>query len=358
MFLLTFTLYYASFYSSGSATPVNSLLNFTNLNATSLFPSNSDAPDLCPRTRLEITWSCIATVLASSWVSVHPNLPHPHTSKLKNMLRRLELMLWAILTPELIIYWAMRQWYGARQMERNFSCRFKIISVVEFWSDSCLIYLAYMSEMQAGSFQSTVISSDRQDEGLKDTQTSCVTPGAAETGHDHRSDIPRIKRNDFKWTRAHGFFLQMGGFVLHQNGKKHCVLSWDHLMAHYKAGEIDLSGVTEASINDHSKADGLAKGFALLQSCWFIIQCIARLASDEHHALTELELITAALAALSFVMYFLWWNKPFNAEIPIVIDLSSSQTGPSCDDTEHTYQLDNNRGEQFFIFANKVSLLI
>jgi len=114
--------------------------------------------------------------------------------------------------------------------------------------------------------------------------------------------------------------------MLHENGKEKRVLGWGVLMKHYKAGRIDLLDVTERRINDHSKADGFAKGLALLQTLWFIIQCVARLV-DPGLALTELELVTAALAVLSLLMYALWWNKPFNAEIPIVIVLSNSVMG-------------------------------
>jgi len=87
-------------------------------NPSSILIRDTSVADVCPRKRLEIIWSCIATILASSWVAVHPNLPHRDDSKLKKILRRVELMLWAIITPELIIYWAARQWYGARWMEK------------------------------------------------------------------------------------------------------------------------------------------------------------------------------------------------------------------------------------------------
>jgi len=60
-----------------------------------------------------IVWSCVITIFACSWVSVHPNIPARGESKLKRTIRRIELMFWAIVVPELIIYWAMRQWFGA-----------------------------------------------------------------------------------------------------------------------------------------------------------------------------------------------------------------------------------------------------
>jgi len=90
------------------------------INASSFLAGDTPTTNACPRQRLEIIWSCIATILASSWVAVHPNLPHPDDSEVKKILRRVELMFWAIITPELIIYWAARQWYGARWMEKYF----------------------------------------------------------------------------------------------------------------------------------------------------------------------------------------------------------------------------------------------
>jgi len=111
--------------------------------------------------------------------------------------------------------------------------------------------------------------------------------------------------------------------MINENGQEKRVLTLPNFAEYYSQGQIDLSGITEARINDHSKADGLAKGIALLQTLWFLVQCVARF-SDRHLILTELELVTAALAVLSLVMYALWWNKPFNAEVPIVLAISNT----------------------------------
>jgi len=128
----------------------------------------------------------------------------------------------------------------------------------------------------------------------------------------------------------------MGGFILHEDGYAPRVLGWLDFFKYYRKGRIDLSHVTEARINDHSKSDGFAKGLALLQMCWFIIQCVTRF-FEKGLVLTELELVAAALAVLSLVMYLLWWNKPFNAEIPIIITLypqtvrlNDSRNEPRC----------------------------
>ncbi|KAF9536000.1 hypothetical protein CPC08DRAFT_88580 [Agrocybe pediades] len=110
----------------------------------------------------------------------------------------------------------------------------------------------------------------------------------------------------------------MGGFILYEKDEPPRILKWRPLMQYYVKGRVDLSEITEAAIDDRSKADGFGKSIALIQTSWFIVQCIARF-SDKRLALTELELATAALAVLSLLMYCFWWNKPFNAEVPIVI---------------------------------------
>ena len=76
---------------------------------------------ICPadqRSIWDILWSCLATLFACSWVSVHPNIPGPDESWWIVSRRRLELMFWAIVSPELIIAWAFRQWSSARSLEK------------------------------------------------------------------------------------------------------------------------------------------------------------------------------------------------------------------------------------------------
>lgn len=66
----------------------------------------------------EIVWSCIVTVFACSWVSVHPNIPSPHDSDFVIFRRRIGLMFWAIIGPELLMIWAMRQWLQASNIAK------------------------------------------------------------------------------------------------------------------------------------------------------------------------------------------------------------------------------------------------
>ena len=72
---------------------------------------------------------------------------------------------------------------------------------------------------------------------------------------------------------------------------------------------------TKAEIEDKGKSDWLAKSLVLLQTSWFIMQCIAR--ARKHLPVTHLEIVTLAYAAMNFVIYIFWWNKPLNVNRPV-----------------------------------------
>jgi hypothetical protein len=106
----------------------------------------------------------------------------------------------------------------------------------------------------------------------------------------------------------------MGGFVLFDDNGPVRTLDPAELQSLAQNGEIDFPCITENDIRDKSKGDVLSKGLVVIQIGWFILQCIARWI--EHLPLTELELVTLAFAALNFVTYGLWWNKPLNVQCP------------------------------------------
>jgi hypothetical protein len=111
----------------------------------------------------------------------------------------------------------------------------------------------------------------------------------------------------------------MGGFILvdpdqkdaEPNGK---VLTFDYFK---ETPDIDIPVVTAADIEDRSKGDALSKIIAILQTTWFIVQCIAR--GQQQLALTELELVTLALASLNAVTFAIWWHKPLGVQEPVRI---------------------------------------
>jgi hypothetical protein len=118
----------------------------------------------------------------------------------------------------------------------------------------------------------------------------------------------------------------MGGFMLYQGKTPLQTLLPNgyncELKTNLKHGRILI---TEKQIEDRSKGDPLSKGFVLLQTSWFVLQCIAR--GVQHLPVTELELVTLAFAALNLVIYGLWWKKPLNVSCPLPVYTVVDTTG-------------------------------
>lgn len=71
---------------------------------------------------------------------------------------------------------------------------------------------------------------------------------------------------------------------------------------------------SEEAIADQGKADAFTKAIALVQTVWFVAQCIARRA--EALPITHLEIVTAAYTVVNVALYFFWWDKPLSATVP------------------------------------------
>ncbi|KDQ62100.1 hypothetical protein JAAARDRAFT_30002 [Jaapia argillacea MUCL 33604] len=206
-------------------------------------PRNSflDNPTDQSRTLWNIIWSCLITVFSCTWVAIHPNVPSPSNSAFRIGLRRVGIMLCALIAPELVIVWAARQWFVARRL-----------------------------------------ASDHQGHG---------------------------------WTQTHGFFALMGGFMLFSSDTNTPIrtLSPAELDELSREGEIDFPSadvLTKQEISDKSKGDILSKTLVVVQTTWFIVQCVAR--GIEGMRVTELELVALSFTFLNLATYALWWNKPLN----------------------------------------------
>jgi hypothetical protein len=83
------------------------------------------------RTLLSIIWSCITTVFLCTWVAVHPNVPEPvdirnmsfwHKRVHKTLCffkTKVVLFIFALLVPEYILAWAIRQHLMARKIVKK-----------------------------------------------------------------------------------------------------------------------------------------------------------------------------------------------------------------------------------------------
>ena len=255
MLLILAFLYILQRFTQSGAAPLS--INFARQTTIdSLLSRDCVCPDV--RSVWDIVWSCLVTIFACSWVSVHPNITGKNGPWRKKYLHRLELMAWAIIAPELLLNWAMRQWLGARRLAKKYKG-------------------AYITGYQFDVY---------------------IFTHGVEKG----------------WTKTHGYFIQMGGFMLYDTECKKPigVLYSERLEKLLEEEQIDMPTIDEEDIQDRSKGDGLTKALVIAQTTWFIMQCIAR--RVQGLVVTELELVTLAFATLNSVMYFLWWNKPLDVE--------------------------------------------
>ena len=76
-----------------------------------------------------IVWSCLVTIFSCTWVAIHPNAPSPKNSWIEICIwnplmsfaeHRLPLFVCAMLVPEYMLAWAIRQFFKAQEIaERN-----------------------------------------------------------------------------------------------------------------------------------------------------------------------------------------------------------------------------------------------
>ncbi|EAU87024.2 hypothetical protein CC1G_08495 [Coprinopsis cinerea okayama7 len=231
----------------------------------------------------DIIWTCLATIFACTWVAIHPNLRGYKATYWERFLQRIELMLWAIIIPEAITVWAFRQWIGARKI------------------------LADVRELKKKE------SLEEEDPGFGDGERA---PPA-------------------EWTMVHAQFFQMGGYIFKdETGFRY--IDWADLtreddtefVRHRTA--LLLRPDTKDEIADKSKSDGFAKVFVIIQTVWFLAQCVAR--AIQGLFVTELEVTTTAYIAVSLVFHFFWWHKPLDAECPIIVHVRLPQQDESSKD--------------------------
>ncbi|TFK32497.1 hypothetical protein BDQ12DRAFT_773129 [Crucibulum laeve] len=169
------------------------------------------------RSLLDIIWTCASTIFACTWLSVHPNIPGPDESWFAIARGRAKLMLYALLMPEVVICWAIRQRAASLVIANNFTILFNV-----------------------------------------------------------------------KWSIEHGFFAQMGGFMLCHEDKVVCALTPGGLEILLSRNLVDLPDITKEEIQDRSKG----------------------------------------LAMLNGAMFAAWWKKPLDVHCSVRIQLKRQNNTP------------------------------
>ncbi|KAG1872198.1 hypothetical protein F4604DRAFT_1768001 [Suillus subluteus] len=212
------------------------------------------------RTLWNIVSTCILTLLACIYSSLHLNVPSPNDTPVRILLRRFGIMGIALIAPDAVVGWAARQWFWTRhittQFEEHFSAR----------------HLQERCEEHDGN-QAPAEHTEGEPSGpMFLRQFHTLAEPFKEWFKAHYSEQP----GDYTWTQTHSFFALMGGFMLYVDGKPYRTLSPDQLLFMIRAGYIDAPALTARQIRDRSKGNAISKGLIIFQGAWFVLQLLSR----------------------------------------------------------------------------------
>ncbi|TFK59981.1 hypothetical protein BDN72DRAFT_905364 [Pluteus cervinus] len=226
-----------------------------------LLYSRSTGPCDCgpqDRSLVDIVRSCVLTIFACIYTALHPNIPDPEAKMWKKIGMRLKMSFYMLIAPEAVIWWAMRQWYGAREIARE-------------------------------------VNKAKPELKWTTTHGHFVQMGGLEGIY---SDGHREVTSPLTFI---GWSLVTGKWFLNKR---------------IDPKELQFP---KTQIQDRSKGDFLSKGLVALQTSWFVLECIARF--QQHLPITELEVVTLAFAVLNIITYGFWWDKPLNVNCQVQIHI-------------------------------------
>lgn len=116
------------------------------------------------------------------------------------------------------------------------------------------------------------------------------------------------------WTMTHGFYAEMGGFVLEDPHFPPFPVTTSQICYLVQNQYMDMPDITREEIQDKSKADGAVKVLAFFQTGWVLLEIIARAAQGLPITLLELE--TCAIVVCSLFSFYFWFSKPMDISKP------------------------------------------
>ncbi|KZP16881.1 hypothetical protein FIBSPDRAFT_793700, partial [Athelia psychrophila] len=267
----------------------------------------------------------MTTIFACTWVSLHHNVPPPGCSTRRKLGDRIGLAVIALLLPEVIVAIADRE--SSRHDEisamiKEAASRRDTLTRME--GHDCMQpepEATVTAGLSTGAALISAISADEPPVHSFVRHRSVQTEPEATviTGLLGAVLTPAIPETKPLWTKVHSFFVQMGGFYLDDKarGKSIGPLSPKDMATLVEHGYV-LPPAED--IEEKSKGDWLSKGVALLQTFWFLAQCIARRA--QHLSTTQLEVVTLSYCVINLLIYAYWWKKPLSVDRPIYIDIT------------------------------------
>ncbi|RLL96200.1 hypothetical protein CFD26_101502 [Aspergillus turcosus] len=288
------------------------------------------------RSTSEIIWSCLAIFLVCTWKCMHLNIPSekergttewvkvlgiplakPSPELRRRWLKRVGWMFVLAIAPELGVMISVNQRHDAEELyDRHKHMDWSVVHA--YYANMGGFSIAIPEgegEINAeGTSVATNAATAAEAENITTSQeitAECQVQDAADKGEPSVEERLIGLDNVEKKTRLRISRLQASDLTyLDELGLFPATKASDS-----KNRALPITTVDD--IQDRSKSDAFTKFFALLQCAWLVIQSIARACAGL--PITELELTTLAFIFCAFVMYWFWWDKPFDIQTPTIL---------------------------------------
>lgn len=303
--------------------------------------------------------TCLSTIIACTWSIQHLNIPAIDDSGWEKNKRKVKWMMITVLFPELVLIHAMFEFYMAWTALRLMGNKQKSVEW-PWWSQMLSFswlpsrrrdldskdkdlesqdvgslesqdarslesqdvrspesqylrgwgspYIGLLESEDSGSLENQDVGSENPDIGLVNQDVGLVNQDVGLESHDVRSLEGDDETKKRKWTLAHCYFANMGGFMYTKGGKRFLVTAQQ--LAMVKGLSYANPEITVEDIKDKSKQDWLAKLFAALQISQLILSIITR--HIQGVPFSQLETVTLSFAICGVLIYCAYFHKPQN----------------------------------------------
>ncbi|KAK4164006.1 hypothetical protein QBC43DRAFT_289245 [Cladorrhinum sp. PSN259] len=219
----------------------------------------------------DLLWTCLATLIISTWTVQHADIIWPHYKGWHNInTRRLRLAAFCLLLPEYMTAVAIEQCTNALRYRK----KFRAIKGLEEWT----VTHGFFAGMNGFRIQ---------------------TPG---------DKIIAVRINELYWLLKAGLIEKMP--EIRQKDTE-------------EARSSPFSALSQQAIMRCSKADGIVKLVACVQCGWFLTQLIARVA--QRLPVSPLEITTLSFTLICLVTYAFWWEKPCDVEYWVTLNVTENR---------------------------------
>ncbi|TFK28954.1 hypothetical protein FA15DRAFT_664596 [Coprinopsis marcescibilis] len=230
------------------------------------FDLTSNQSQISRTTLSQTLWGCLFTVVSVAWITIRPNVPSPREGRWKRLRRRLKLLFLALLVPEMMLYWAVRQWVGANKLKERFKEKKWTLKDAHF--------------LQMGGF---TLASRRP-------------------------------------TRADRFFVVTPPLLSQLYGLSQNTESTftDSIEIEPIVSLIHIH-LASPSYSYPLTAEPILSAIATLQVTWFLTECLATVILRGLTELLLVQIIALAYLATYAMTWSFWWDKPVGVDNPVKI---------------------------------------